>query len=154
MNMFIHCVAWLRVIKSTIQAKEMKKPYNYFSQCTWKCKCCSSLIHFQTASIRPLIGAIITTEKNGMTTSWSGIHTLTSRSHLLLLPTLTRPKRTIATPGKGQQNLPVEDNYPKKNAALHLADEIFVRRKKKWRGKKKKSQSNYCDPEEIWKLSR
>lgn len=50
----------------------------------------------------------------------------------------------------------VEDNFPKKECSpLHLADEIWVQREEvEERQKKKKSQSNYCDPEEIWRLSR
>lgn len=52
----------------------------------------------------------------------------------------------------------VEDNYPREECSpLHLADEISAEVcgeevKGKERRRKKKSQSNYCDPEEIWKL--
>lgn len=110
--MFTHWAAWLTVIKSAIQVKKMKKSYNYSSQYTWKSKSyCSSTFRVQASGFRPLIGSIIAKGKNSMTTLLSGIHTLNNQK-LLLLPKLTRPKRTIAALGKGQQKLASRRQLP------------------------------------------
>lgn len=144
------------VIKSTIQVKKLKNSYNYSSQYTWKFNCyCSSTDWLQALGFRPLIGSIIARGINSMTPSLSGTHALNDQK-LPPLSKLTSPKEQYQHLEKGSENFTRQSKTitPRRmlSSAFSWWDFGEVRREEV-EGKEKKSQSNYCDPEEIWKLS-
>ena len=94
-----------------------------------------------------------------MTPLLSGTHTLNDQKAPFSSPQINQPrknntstwKRAAKTSHGSRRQLPQEECRPPR-----LADEILVRcETEEVEGKgEKKSQSNYCDPEEIWRLSR
>ncbi len=91
-------------------------------------------------------------------TPWlSGTHTLNDQK-LLLLPKLTNPKEQYQHLGEGSENFTWQSKTitPRRmlSSAFSWWDFGEVQKEEVEGKEKKKSQSNYRDPEEIWKLSR
>lgn len=89
-----------------------------------------------------------------MTPSLSSTHALSDQK-FLLYPKLTNQKeqcKRLEKRAAKNSHACRRQLYQEECAPLHLADEILVRCNV--RKEIKKSQSNYCDPEEVSKLSR